>query len=72
MVRFPMLSQQTLLQYAQFSNLLPSVYRFKLPRMPRTNALPSDVATERASDLTAASVAVWRRELEERFDFFCS
>ncbi len=38
-----------------------TIHRLRLPKIPLTIALPSDVATERASDLTAASVAVWRR-----------
>jgi hypothetical protein len=34
------------------------VYRRKLPKIPRTSALPSDDATERATDFIAASATV--------------
>ena len=40
--------------------------------MPRTRARPSEVATERVIDLTAASVTDWRLLPEERDFFFCA
>ncbi len=37
-----------------------SPYRFKLPRIPRTRARPSPLATERVTLFTAASITVSR------------
>jgi hypothetical protein len=36
------------------------LYFFKLPKIPRTSARPSELATERAADFIAASTTVSR------------
>ncbi len=36
------------------------IYRFKLPKIPRTIARPTEVATERAALFIAASITVSR------------